>query len=182
MIPNFNTYLRESHWSEMNRRSQGIAVRNEDKIPSNIGSIKPVDLGVSVLWADRDLELNDNNMLKLKDVEKYLANSKWRLPTKEEAEELFPLFVKYESSYTTFNFRNEETGEAIHFEKSGQIYIDFNNAETITTPNVYVCWTSTEKDPALYVNYCLKVSLHSVKIEFYGSRNRKMRIRLVRDK
>ena len=32
MIPNFNTYLRESHWSEMNRRSQGIKVRKEDDI------------------------------------------------------------------------------------------------------------------------------------------------------
>jgi hypothetical protein len=32
MIPNFNTYLKESHWSEMNRRSQGIKVRKEDDI------------------------------------------------------------------------------------------------------------------------------------------------------
>ena len=32
MIPNFKTYLKESHWSEMNRRSQGITVRKEDNI------------------------------------------------------------------------------------------------------------------------------------------------------
>jgi hypothetical protein len=32
MIPNFNTYLRESHWSEMNRRSQGIKVRKENDV------------------------------------------------------------------------------------------------------------------------------------------------------
>ena len=32
MIPNFKTYLRESHWSEMNKRSQGITVRKEDDV------------------------------------------------------------------------------------------------------------------------------------------------------
>ena len=32
MIPDFNTYIKESHWSEMNRRSQGIVVRKEDDI------------------------------------------------------------------------------------------------------------------------------------------------------
>ena len=32
MIPNFKTYLKESHWSEMNRRSQGITKRKEDDV------------------------------------------------------------------------------------------------------------------------------------------------------
>jgi hypothetical protein len=32
MIPDFNTYLKESHWSEMNRRSQGVTKRKEDDI------------------------------------------------------------------------------------------------------------------------------------------------------
>ena len=32
MIPNFKTYLKESHWSEMNRRSQGITARKEDDV------------------------------------------------------------------------------------------------------------------------------------------------------
>jgi hypothetical protein len=32
MIPDFKTYIKESHWSEMNRRSQGIAIRREDDV------------------------------------------------------------------------------------------------------------------------------------------------------
>jgi hypothetical protein len=32
MIPDFKTYLKESHWSDMNRRSQGITVRKEDDV------------------------------------------------------------------------------------------------------------------------------------------------------
>jgi hypothetical protein len=37
MIPDFNTYIKESHWSEMNRRSQGITRRKED----NVNLLKP---------------------------------------------------------------------------------------------------------------------------------------------
>ena len=32
MIPDFKTYINESHWSEMNRRSQGIKTRREDDV------------------------------------------------------------------------------------------------------------------------------------------------------
>jgi hypothetical protein len=32
MIPDFKTYIKESYWSEMNRRSQGVKMRREDDV------------------------------------------------------------------------------------------------------------------------------------------------------
>ena len=42
MIPNFKTYLKESHWSEMNRRSQGIVKRKEEYI--DVDSLSPKEM------------------------------------------------------------------------------------------------------------------------------------------
>ena len=46
--------INESTWGEMRQRSSGQIIRKEDDI-TNIKSLEPVDMGVSVLWADRDL-------------------------------------------------------------------------------------------------------------------------------
>ena len=41
-IPDFKTYLKESHWSEMNRRSQGIVKRKEEYI--DVDSLSPKEM------------------------------------------------------------------------------------------------------------------------------------------
>ena len=61
MIPNFNTYVNETYWSRMNRRSQGTLDRKEDKNPLLVefNKIKKMDLlrpgtifvsGIDYLW------------------------------------------------------------------------------------------------------------------------------------
>jgi hypothetical protein len=77
--------INESHWSEMNRRSQGIAVRKEDKIITNIDEIKPVDLGsnVPIYFADRDLEVNGEIEFTWEEVLGFITNIEktgWELP------------------------------------------------------------------------------------------------------
>ena len=58
MIPDFKTFIKESIWSDIQDRSMGKTVRKEDE-KTNIYEIIPLDMGVDVLWADRDLEWKD---------------------------------------------------------------------------------------------------------------------------
>ena len=51
--------LSESIWSNINKRSEGTLDRQEDII-GNIKELKPVDLGGSILWADRDFQIDGN--------------------------------------------------------------------------------------------------------------------------
>jgi hypothetical protein len=87
LIKKFDEYVNESHWSEMNRRSQGIIVRKEEQIKSNVKDMIPVDLGLSVLWADRNLEINDETEFLIENVRDYEPDG-WRRPTRKEADEL----------------------------------------------------------------------------------------------
>jgi hypothetical protein len=79
MIPDFETYLKESHWSEMNRRSQGITVRKEDAIyPVKIDKL------FRHYHADKDLCIDGKytftiDELKNIDLSIYFGKG-WRLP------------------------------------------------------------------------------------------------------
>ena len=65
----------------------GKTVRREDEIITNIKDIKPVDVGVSVLWADKDLEINDEKYILIDQVKNFEKDG-WRLPSKDDANEL----------------------------------------------------------------------------------------------
>ena len=80
-------YINESIWSDIQDRSMGKTVRREDEIITNIKDIKPVDVGVSVLWADKDLEINDEKYILIDQVKNFEKDG-WRLPSKDEADEL----------------------------------------------------------------------------------------------
>ena len=79
--------LEESTWGDMVRRAEGEAIREEDLRNSNVMELKPVDLGLSVLWADQDLMMDDEMEFLIDDVKDYHPLG-WRLPTKKEADEL----------------------------------------------------------------------------------------------
>ena len=79
--------LNESIWSDIQDRSMGKIKRKEDEIITNIKDIKPVDVGVSVLWADKDLEINDEKYILIDQVKNFEKDG-WRLPSKDEADEL----------------------------------------------------------------------------------------------
>ena len=55
VIKTFSEFINESIWSDMQDRSAGDKIRKEDE-KTNINDIVPLDMGVDVLWADRDLE------------------------------------------------------------------------------------------------------------------------------
>ena len=80
-------HINESIWSDIQDRSMGKTVRREDEIITNIKDIKPVDVGVSVLWADKDLEINDEKYILIDQVKNFEKDG-WRLPSKDDADEL----------------------------------------------------------------------------------------------
>jgi hypothetical protein len=115
--------VNESHWSEMNKRSQGIKQRMEDGT-NNLNRLKPVDVGCSVLWADRDLEINDNYFFKFDEIPDLIQNSKWRLPTRKDVDELAK---KYEvNAWVVNHFCLIKEGDPeksdLKFERRGMIY------------------------------------------------------------
>ena len=87
VIKTFSEFINESIWSDMQDRSSGEIVRKEDIRNSNVKDMKPVDLELSVLWADKDLEIDDENEFTIDEIADYTPDG-WRRPTREEADEL----------------------------------------------------------------------------------------------
>ena len=80
--------LSESIWSDMQDRSIGDTIRKEDE-KTNIYEIVPLDMGVDVLWADRDLEWKDGRLFfSYNEAENITNRSEWRIPTKNEVKQL----------------------------------------------------------------------------------------------
>ena len=80
--------LSESIWSDMQDRSAGDMIRKEDE-KTNINDIVPLDMGVDVLWADRDLEWRDGGFFfTYNEVKNITDKSEWRIPTKNEVNQL----------------------------------------------------------------------------------------------
>ena len=77
--------LSESVWGDIRKKSLGKEERLERK--SNVKDMIPIDLGLSVLWADRNLEINGNNKFLIDEIKDYEPDG-WRRPTREEADEL----------------------------------------------------------------------------------------------
>ena len=72
----------------MQDRSSGDTVRKEDE-KININDIVPLDMGVDVLWADRDLEWRDGGFFfTYNEVKNITDKSEWRIPTKNEVNQL----------------------------------------------------------------------------------------------
>ena len=111
--------ITESLWTDIQSRSTGDTVRKEDIINSNVKDIKPVDLGLSVLWADKDLEINDENEFTIDEIADYTPDG-WRRPTQKEADELLhntKKTVEQDSSPKTFKriFKLSNNGVDIYF-------------------------------------------------------------------
>lgn len=79
--------LSESVWGDIRQKSLGKESRAENQIKGNVNDMVPVDMGVSVLWADRDLEVNGEYEFNIDYIKDYAPNG-WRRPTREEADEL----------------------------------------------------------------------------------------------
>ena len=134
--------INESVWADIHRRSNGTQERKED-IPTNIKNIVPVDMGVSVLWADQDLEFKDGNVFFTYDEAiDCIKNTDWRLPTRKEYDELITktqLLVNTDYEYSCQG--KGVTGTDLHFYKKGLKYSDDNMVHNSTH---YYSWTSTK--------------------------------------
>ena len=141
LVDNFkNKYLNESMWGDIHRRNSGEMIRKED---GNLSDIKPVDMGISVLWADRDLEMNGEIYFEYDKVNQLIKNTGWRLPTKEEVSELQSLSIQVEKSTDEVYILSKKVDPdtKLVFEKKGYKYaLD----EKIYRETTYYAWTSSK--------------------------------------
>ena len=125
MIPDFKTFVNESVWVDIHKRSNGIKTRKEDA--TNIDSIKPVDIGASVLWADRDLEKQGEYLFAFDEIPP-INSKEWRLPTKEEIDELelkfFGEAVEVYHSEHSYSLQYIKSNMKITLENGSLIYRD----------------------------------------------------------
>jgi hypothetical protein len=132
--------LSESIWSDIQDRSSGDVIRKEDEIVSNIKELKPVDMGGSVLWADRDLESDENVYFSFPDANKIIEKSGWRLPTFNEVLELNKNVIIYKNTSEEYIIHWYETHSDLIFEKCGYQYAD--EGDRVREPDSYYAWTS----------------------------------------
>ena len=90
--------INESAWGDMMRRSSGEMDRKENII-GNIKSLKPVDMGGSVFWADQNLIVDGEEIFTYNEANDLISNSEWRLPTLKEVAELYGHNIYYDSEY-----------------------------------------------------------------------------------
>ena len=138
-------YVSESVWNDIRRRGNGTDVKKEDDF-TNIKSLKPLDMGGSVLWADDDLSLKDGNCyFTFDEVFELVKNSGWRLPTLEEVAELDDIYKKGSFWENDDRFVFDGFPHQLVFFKKGLIYTSAGDKPI--DKDYYYCWTSS-----LYTN------------------------------
>ena len=171
--------IEESLWGSIRDRVNGDDIRKEDEV-GNIKELVPVDMGVSVLWADRDLERKDGDCyFDYNEASNIIKNSKWRIPTKQESYELF--------QYTTMIKNTDEVcileGDfddkpQLIFDKKGYQYGD---NDKIFQKSMYTMWTCTEAKEieAYYMSVIARMNDNHYTPMHYGNR---LCVRLVQDR
>ncbi len=139
--------ITENVWDDIRRQSTGELVKKEDEL-TNIKDIKPIDVGLSVLWADRDLEYEDDCYFTFDEAFELIKDSEWRIPTLEEVAELDRLKSSFSSNDKEFYF--EFNGQHLGFPKTGfkrQIYSPMGfRGFMVDEDRFYYGWTSTPYD------------------------------------
>ena len=164
--------LSESIWGDFRKKSLGQEERLEDK--TNIQDLMPVDLGGSILWADRDLEQQGKDKFTYKEVQELILKTEWRLPTAEEAKEL-----ERPGHYEDNGFSFSEGDQKLEFTK--RKYTDKDPG------NTYVGWTSdvAAKNTSTNTNrmcvFCLEDSRTTESIILMAEEDKPYSARLVKD-
>ena len=177
MIPDFKTYIKESIWSDIQDRSSGKIERKEDEIVSNIKELKPVNMGGSVLWADRDLESDENVYFSFPDANKIIKNSGWRLPTFNEMLELNTMSTTNKNTLVEYILHYAPAHNDLVFEKCGYQYAD---EDRVLGADEYYAWTSDKVPNGNEAYRTIKIGrfLGSVHMHYMN----KCCVRLVKDK
>lgn len=134
--------INESVWADIHKRSNGVKVRKEDEI-GNLSKLKPIDMGGTVLWADDDLSLKDEDdcYFTFDEVFELIKNSGWRLPTLEEVAELDDIYKKGSFWENDDRFVFDGFPHQLVFFKKGLIYTSASDKPI--DKDYYYCWTST---------------------------------------
>lgn len=167
--------ITESIWSDMEDRGTGDVIKNEDECITNIKNLVPIDLGGSVLWADRDLELQDETVyFTFRDVAD-IKKGEWRLPTKKEANEIF----------SKQNMKHKSNGDYVIMDKlvftprgyvSGMLNIKYDVGK-------YYSWTSTPTNEEYSLRlYAITIDGTVTHISTSMHSDNKICVRLVKDK
>ena len=132
--------ITESVWSDMQDRGTGDMVKKEDTI-GNSNVLKPVDLGGSVYWADKDLVVDDQELFTFYDTIEVIKNVRgWRLPTRKEASELYGHNMYYDPTYVYL-----DDDRKISFKKAGVGYLNQNHMPyTLDKGRSFYGWTSEQ--------------------------------------
>lgn len=111
--------------------------KKKEDVIGNIKQIQSVDVGCSVLWADRDLEVDGEYLFTFDEAMDFVKNSEWRLPTLEEVADLDDNFVLDYKKGTYLFYKSKYI---IEFEPRGLYY---KTAKNIIDKNFYYGWTTT---------------------------------------
>lgn len=170
--------LSESIWRDIQDRSTGEQVRREDEL-TNIKDIKPVDMGVSVLWADKDLETKDGNFyFTYKEAEDYIKKSGWRLPSKNEIHQLIGYTKVIKNTDEVFIIEGDfDNAPQLIFNKKGYMFADSNSVFAL---HQYMSWTSSKSSSA-YDTHWMNVFKEHTSMQPMDDYN-KICVRLVKDR
>lgn len=177
--------LSESVWGDIRQKSLGKEDRKEAQV-GNSGSLKPVDLGGSVFWADRDIEVDNRILFTFDETMEIIRNiNGWRLPTRKEASELEGHNMYYDPSYVYL-----DDDRKISFPKDGVGYTNQQGKPyTLDIGRSFYGWTSSSFRGAQMHVYIIDNDQISFSPDnptqfnaIVQDKKSKCRIRLVRDK
>jgi hypothetical protein len=172
----------ESFWGDVHRRSRGDEIRKENDI-TNINQLVPIDMGVSVLWADTDLILktDDNTCyFTYNDAKIYGNDSGWRLPTPDEVNELFENTTVLENSEKYIIESKSENHSQLVFDKKGVIIVSGTIYHNGTQ---YNAWVSPDENNPFYNSYRIMKDYKQKDVKIVNMHPENMIcIRVVKDK
>ena len=160
----------ESAWGEMRKRSSGEVQRKEDIINSNVKDMKPVDLGLSVLWADIDLVIDDEYEFTIDEIKDYAPDG-WRRPTRKEADELLT-DAQWSNNWDSICISHDKDKDRLYFISENKLKFEY--WELDPDDKLAECWGTFDfkKDGSFYLHSAYSIS------DF----DEKHRVRFVREK
>lgn len=184
----------------------GESSRKEDEIIFNTNELKPVDMGGSVFWSDRNLLSKGGNTpfeehFSFKELYEYKFKfgDGWRLPTWKECRELFKNSVTREvtSDWRTklsgiIKFRCKTTNEKLRFDEVG-FYLSADSEReskrTYGSAPVFTMWTSDMYNDESFIKktgyalvYTFDPGKNTTKREYFSHWEQFYPVRLVKDK
>lgn len=139
-----------------------------------MSELKPVDMGGAVLWADQDFIMDDNAYFTYINLQEYLNDTPWRIPTESEVNELEEKCTVDSDKDSIFLSYGQNK---LVFERMGY----YDDVGILESPAYYYGWTSTSGSMS---NYKHTYIIDGVVIRYLSHRIgfNKLPVRLVKSK